>query len=131
MICRGMVVVCKTDEEHGCSAAFEGRGRKEATLLRKHLYRILPPHLRSSVAAFVETKQQHVQHGLTISARIGYPIPPTKWFATEDGLPNGFEDLLLPPEVIKDWLDERRRQMKMKPWWYWWLPDWDYWRPKR
>lgn len=75
MIYRGMVVVCKTDEEHGCSAAFEARGRKEATLLRKHLYRILPPQLRSSVAAFAGTKQQHIQCGSAISAkaRIFYP----------------------------------------------------------
>jgi len=125
-----MIVVCKTDEKHGCYAAFEAKSRKEAMLVRKHLYRILPPQFHSSVAAFVEAKQQHIQHGLTISEKIGYPIPPTKWFANEDALPSGFEDLLLPPKIIKDWLEERKCQMRKKPWWYWWLPDWNSWRPK-
>lgn len=130
MICRGMIVICKTDEKHGCSAAFEARDRKEATLLRKHLYQVLPPQLRSSVAAFVGTKQQHIQRRSAISAEVGYPVPPTKWFAAGDVLLSSLGDLLLPPEVIKDWLEDRRREMGKKPWWYWWLPDWNSWRLK-
>jgi len=126
-----MVVVCKTDETHGCSAAFEAKGRKEAKLLRKHLYQILPPQLPSSVAAFVETKQQRIQRGSAISETIGYPIPPTKWFAAGDMRQKDFEDLLLPPEVIRDWLEDRKRQMGKRPWWYWWLPDWNSWRLKQ
>ncbi len=108
LVCRSMIVVCKTDDTHGCYAAFEAKGRKEATLVRKHLYRILPPEFRSSVRAFAETKQQHIKHGLTISEKIGYPIAPTKWFGTEDALPGGFEDL-----------------------WYWCWPVWNTWKPGR
>lgn len=130
MIRKDMIVVCTTDERHQCRAAFEVKDRKEATRVRKHLYRILPPKFCSSVGAWAETKQHHIQRGVTTSAQIGYPVPPTKWFAPEDALPSRFEDLLLPPELIRDWLEDRKRQMQKKPWWYWWLPDWKLWRPK-
>jgi len=117
-----MLVVCVTDKENQCRAVFEVKDRKQATAVRRLLYFLLPYDCHSSVATWVETKQHYVERAATTSQQTCLPLAPIKWFGDGDKLPERLEDLLVSPEVLQGYREERDEQMRKKPLSYWGLP---------
>jgi hypothetical protein len=119
----GMLVVCVTNAQNRCGAVFEVANRNQATVIRKLLYRLLPHDCHCSVATWVETKQHYVERTLDISVRIGLTLAPVKWFARGNKLPERFEDLQIPAEVLQSYLEQHEKELSEKPFSYWGLLD--------
>jgi len=118
-----MLVSCKTDANGHSGAVFEVADRKEATIIRKQLYSLLPRNCHSSVRASASTKQCYLDWRHEITKQAGLPLGPIKWFASGDKLPERFEDLLVPPEAMQAFWEERQAALRRKPLSYWILPD--------
>ena len=120
---KGMLVCCKTDDyDFGqCTAAFEVANRKQATVIRKLLFSLLPSNCHSSVRAIPWTRQCYIEWRLAISTQAGLPMGPIKWFSCGDKLPERFEDLQVSPEVRQSFLEELQEALQQKPLSYWGL----------
>ena len=122
---KGMLVCCTTDDYNfgHCTAVFEVEGQKQATVIRKLLFSLLPSSYHSTVRAVPWTKQRYLEWRLAISKQAGLPLGPVRWFARGDKVPERFEDLQVPPEVLQSFLAELQEALRRKPLSYWCLPD--------
>ncbi len=116
-----MLVCCKTDNyDFGhCTAVFEVANRKQATVTRKLLFSLLPSNCHSTVRAISWSKQHYLEWRLAISTQAQLPLGPVKWFARGDKLPERFEDLQVPPEVLQLFLEELQEALRQKSLSYW------------
>ena len=122
---QGMLVCCTTDDfDFGhCTAVFEVADRKQATVTRKLLFSLLPSRYHSTVRGIAWTKQRYLEWRLAISTQTGLPLGPVRWFARGDKVPERFEDLQVPPEVARSFLEELQEALRQKPLSYWCLPE--------
>ena len=118
---KGMLVCCRTDDyDFGhCTAVFEVASRKQAAVIRKLLFSLLPSNYHSTISSIAWTKQHYVEWRLAISVQTGLPLGPVKWFATGDKAPEKFEELQVSPDVLQAYLGELQEALRQKPPSYW------------